>query len=118
MVLPEKMTPGGAPVNGPFAGMLLADLGAEVIKIEHPHGGDMTRQTGPFVQGESSGFMALNRNKKSVTLNLKDPAGREVFADLVARADVVVENFSRGTADRLGVGFAAARAANPRIVYC
>ena len=102
---------------GPFAGMVLADLGAEVIKIENPHGGDMTRQTGPFIQGESAGFMALNRNKKSVTLNLKHERGKAVFLDLVKTADVLIENFRPGTMTDLGLDYTVLSEVNPRLIY-
>jgi CoA:oxalate CoA-transferase len=115
---------------GPYATLLLAGLGARVIKVENPDGGDRVRNNAPYFGRDglsmrrrheddmSVGTMERSRGKQSITLNLKDPAGREVFADLVQRADVVVENFSRGTADRLGVGYSAARAVNPRVVYC
>ncbi len=102
---------------GPFCGMQLADLGAEVIKIENPQGGDMSRQTSPFVEGESAGFMALNRNKKSVTLNLKDPRGKQVFLDLAKTADVLVENFRPGTMTDLGIDYQALSKLNPRLIF-
>ncbi len=102
---------------GPYCGMLLADLGAEVIKIENPQGGDFSRQTGPFVEGESAGFMALNRNKKSVTLNLKAARGKAIFLDLVQTADVVVENFRPGTMADLGLDYEALAQVNPRLIY-
>src|ERR1700736_4948049 len=76
----------------PFCGMQLADLGAEVIKVENPRGGDLTRSTGPFLDGESSNFVRLNRNKRSVALDLKSPEGKQLFRRLADRADVVVEN--------------------------
>jgi formyl-CoA transferase len=102
---------------GPYSGMLLADLGAEVIKIENPHGGDFSRLTGPFIEGESAGFMALNRNKKSVTLNLKHERGRAVFLDLVKTADVVIENFRPGTMADLRINYAVLSRINPRLIY-
>jgi formyl-CoA transferase len=102
---------------GPYCGMLLADLGAEVIKIENPEGGDFSRQTGPFVAGESAGFMALNRNKKSIALDLKAQRGHAVFLSLVRTADVLIENFRPGTMDDLGIGYAALSAINPRLIY-
>ena len=77
---------------GPFCGMLLADLGADVIKVENPKGGDFTRSAAPFVDGESAGFLAVNRNKRSIALDLKTDRGREIFLDLVRRSDVVIEN--------------------------
>ena len=115
---------------GPFATFLLAGLGARVIKIENPASPDHCRENAPFIgrNGVSLGrsapddvsAAALNRlrGKYAVTLNLKQPGSREVFADLVRQADVVVENFAPGTLDRLGIGYEFARARNPRIVYC
>jgi formyl-CoA transferase len=102
---------------GPFCGMLLADMGAEVVKIENPRGGDFSRESAPFVNGESAGFMALNRNKKSVAINLKDPKGRELFRDLARGADVILENYRPGTTSDLGIDYDAIRRINPRIVY-
>lgn len=102
---------------GPYCGMLLADLGAEVIKIENPRGGDFSRQTGPFLQGESAGFIALNRNKKSVTLDLKSDAGRSLFLDLVKTADVLIENFRPGTMADLGIDYPTVSALNPRLIF-
>jgi formyl-CoA transferase len=102
---------------GPFCGMLLADLGAEVIKIENPLGGDFSRQTGPFLNGESSGFIALNRNKKSITLNLKADAGRALFLEMVKTADVLVENFRPGTMADLGIDYETLSALNPRLIF-
>src|SRR4051812_14740511 len=78
-------------IAGPYCGMVLADLGAEVIKIENPKGGDFSRLTTPFVEGESAGFMALNRNKQSIALDLKSPRGHALFLELVRTADVLVE---------------------------
>jgi crotonobetainyl-CoA:carnitine CoA-transferase CaiB-like acyl-CoA transferase len=103
---------------GPFCTMILADMGAEVIKVERPGGGDETRRFPPFVHGESAGFLTLHRGKKSVVLDLKDSRGREAFGRLVAHADVVVEAFRPGTLDRLGLGPAALRAAHPRLIVC
>ena len=101
----------------PFCGMQLADLGADVVKVENPRGGDLTRATGPFIDGESSNFVRLNRNKRSVALDLKTSAGRSVFERLAAAADVVIENLRPGTMDGLGLGYAALSAASPRLVY-
>src|SRR5439155_18726911 len=98
---------------GPYCGMLLADLGAEVIKIENPEGGDFSRQTGPFVEGESAGFMALNRNKQSLALDLKAKRGHAIFLRLARTADVLVENFRPGTMDDLGIGYTALSPINP-----
>ncbi len=106
-------------LSGPFCTMNLGDLGAEVIKIEEPGSGDDTRAFGPpFVHGVSTYFLAINRNKKSVALNLKSPEGVRLLVALAERSDVVVENFRPGVADRLGVGHAALSAKNPRLVYC
>jgi crotonobetainyl-CoA:carnitine CoA-transferase CaiB-like acyl-CoA transferase len=104
---------------GPYCTLLLGDMGADVIKIELPGSGDETRQWGPpFVAGESSYFMSVNRNKRSVTLDLKSPAGREALKRLTESADVLVENFRPGTMERLGLSYADAKALNPSIVYC
>jgi CoA:oxalate CoA-transferase len=103
---------------GPYGSQILGDLGARVIKIETPDG-DITRNTPPyFHQGESAYFLSVNRNKESIILNLKEQRGRELFLDLVKKADVVLENYRPGVVERLGIGYAALRAANPRIVMC
>lgn len=102
-------------VAGPFCSMLLADLGADVLKIEHPDGGDAIRDSSPV--GASS-FNYVNRDKRSVSLDLKDERGRVVFYDLVKEADVVVENFAPGTADRLEVGYEDLCERAPGLVYC
>ncbi len=105
-------------LSGPFATMQLGDLGARVIKIERPGGGDDTRGFGPpFLAGESAYFLAVNRNKESVSIDLADPRGREAVARMLARADVLVENFRPGVLDRLGLGPAQTLARNPRLVY-
>ncbi len=103
---------------GPYATLLFADLGAEVIKVEDTAGGDPIRAMDPFTAGQSAYFLALNPGKKSLALNLKDPRGRKAFLRLASTAQVIVEGFRPGTADRLGVGFEAVHAANPRLVYC
>ena len=103
---------------GPYGTLLLADLGAEVIKVEDVESGDYIRAMGPSIGGQSAYFLALNPGKKSVALNLKAPAGREIFLKLAATAGVVVEGFRPGTAKRLGIGYEAVKAVNPRIVYC
>ncbi|MXP19963.1 CoA transferase [Gordonia sp. HNM0687] len=113
----------GRVLAGPYATMLLADLGAEVIKVERPGVGDDTRAWGPPWVGsgddvESSYFLSANRNKQSVALDLTDDDGLDAARRLVARADVVVENFLPGTMDRLGLGYDAVREINPDIVYC
>jgi crotonobetainyl-CoA:carnitine CoA-transferase CaiB-like acyl-CoA transferase len=102
---------------GPFCTALLADLGAEVIKVEAPGRGDDARHFAPFLGGESAYFMLINRGKKSVTLNLKDPRGLAVLNTLAESADVVVENFRPGVAARLGVDYESLRRLNPRLVY-
>jgi crotonobetainyl-CoA:carnitine CoA-transferase CaiB-like acyl-CoA transferase len=104
---------------GPYATMTLADLGADVVKIEHPAGGDETRTWGPpFAGGESAYFLSINRSKRSVALDLKDPEGRDLALELCARADVVIENFRPGGAARLGLDYEAVRARRPDVVYC
>lgn len=102
---------------GPFCGMQLADLGAEVIKIEQPDGGDQVRLTAPFVDGESSPFVRLNRNKRSLVLDLKAPDGKEIFRALARTADVVVENLRPGTMADLELDYARLAETNPRLVY-
>jgi formyl-CoA transferase len=102
---------------GPFCGMQLADLGADVVKIESPDGGDMVRLTGPFQNGESANFMRLNRNKRSVALDLKDPRGKDLFLKLARTADVVIENLRPGAMARLGLDYQQLRDVNPGLVY-
>jgi len=102
---------------GPFCGALLSDLGADVIKIERPGVGDPARTQGPGPAGKSGYFMANNRNKRSVELDLKTEAGQEAALELLADADVFVENFGYGVTEKLGIGYEAARAVNPGIVY-
>ena len=102
---------------GPFATMLLGDLGAEVIKIERPEVGDIARGNGPVVRGLSTYFLSLNRGKKSVTLNLATEQGVEVFLKLTKSADVLVENFTPGTMEKLGLSYERVREHNPKIIY-
>jgi len=102
---------------GPFATMLLSDLGAEVIKIERPEAGDLARGNGPFVGGLSTYFLSLNRGKKSITLNLATGQGREIFLKLTKSADALVENFVPGTMEKLGLSYEAVKEHNPKIVY-
>jgi formyl-CoA transferase len=105
-------------MTGPYCTMMLGDLGADVIKIELPGKGDDTRSWGPpFQGGESAYFLSVNRNKRSIALDLRQESGRAAFWRLVETADVVVENFSPGTADRLGVGYATTRERVPEIIY-
>jgi crotonobetainyl-CoA:carnitine CoA-transferase CaiB-like acyl-CoA transferase len=103
---------------GPFCSMMLGDMGAEVIKVEEPGKGDDTRSWPPFSGGEATYFMSVNRNKKSLTLNLKAPEGQEILRSLVKKGDVLLENFRPGTMDKLGFGYAALAQLNPRLVYC
>ena len=104
---------------GPVCTMLLADMGADVIKIERPNGGDDTRRMGPpYAGGLAAGFLALNRNKRSLALNLQDDRGRQVFRRLLETADVVVENFRPGVMERLGLGYAELVQDRPSLVYC
>lgn len=106
-------------LSGPFATQQLIDLGAEVIKIEHPTHGDDTRRFGPpFVKGESTYFMSINRGKKSVAVDLKNPRGQELVLALAQKADVVIENFRPGTAERLGLGHARLRQLKPALITC
>ena len=108
-------------IAGPYCTMLLADTGAEVIKIERPGGGDPRRQMPPFAEKDGrkkgAGFMGYNRNKKSLCLNLRDPKGQEVFRKLVASSDVVVENLRPGSMAKLGLGHREMRRMNPRLVW-
>lgn len=103
---------------GPFCAMLLADMGADVVKVEHPEGGDTLRAWPPINDGYSENFASLNRNKRSVTLNLKDAGDLALLRELAAGADVLIENNRPGVMERLGVGYAALSALNPKLVYC
>ena len=104
---------------GPWCSMLLGDLGADVIKVERPGRGDDTRAWGPpFVGPESAYYLSVNRNKRSVCLDLKEARGLEIAQGLAARSDVVLQNFAPGVVDRLGLGYEALSALNPRLVYC
>jgi crotonobetainyl-CoA:carnitine CoA-transferase CaiB-like acyl-CoA transferase len=103
---------------GPYCTMVLGDMGAEVIKVEKAKGGDDSRQMGPYVEGESMCFVQINRNKKSIALNLKDPDGREIFYQLAREADVIVENYRPGVTQSLKVDFKTIRGMNPGIIYC
>src|SRR5881409_4293965 len=105
-------------LSGPYCAMLLGDLGADVIKVEHPVGGDNARQGAPHRGGESAPFMTVNRNKRSITVDLKTPDGLAIARRLAARADVVLENWRPGAAARLGLGWDDVRALNPRAIYC
>ncbi|MDQ0286305.1 crotonobetainyl-CoA:carnitine CoA-transferase CaiB-like acyl-CoA transferase [Desulfofundulus luciae] len=103
---------------GPYATMILADLGAEVLKIEDPGAGDYMREMGPRLGRESVWFHAVNRNKKSMRLNLKAPQGREIFLRLVREFNVLIESFRPGVMERLGLGYEILSSENPRLVYC
>lgn len=105
---------------GPYGTMVLGDFGAQIIKVEQPGRGDDTRQWGPpfTPHGQSAYFVSVNRNKRSITLNLKSEEGRAILRELAVQADVLIENFKVGTMDRLGLGYAALREANPGLIYC
>jgi crotonobetainyl-CoA:carnitine CoA-transferase CaiB-like acyl-CoA transferase len=106
-------------LSGPYCSMILADMGARVIKIEQPGKGDDTRGWGPpFIEGESAYFLSINRNKESLTLDFKSPEGRAVLDRLLAKADVLVENFRPGTLGKLGLGYDTLKAKHPRLIYC
>jgi CoA:oxalate CoA-transferase len=102
---------------GPFCTMVLSDLGAEIIKIEIPGTGDDSRAFGPFIGSRSLYFLSINRGKKSISLNLKHPKGKEILLDLAKKADVIVENYRPGTMEKLGLGYEDLKAINPRIIY-
>jgi len=103
---------------GPFCGMLLSDLGADVVKIEDTGSGDESRTWPPHKDGESAAFLVINRNKRDMTLDLKAPEGVEVLKRMVATADVLIENFRTGTMESFGLGYDTLAAINPRLVYC
>ncbi|MEL7127903.1 MAG: CoA transferase [Pseudomonadota bacterium] len=103
---------------GPACGMMLADMGADVIKVEKPTGDDSRRFLPPDINGESAAFMMMNRNKRGIALNLKDPDAIEALQTLIDGADVLIENYRHDTMDRLGLGYEALRARNPKLVYC
>src|SRR5262245_12290379 len=104
---------------GPYCTMALADLGADVVKVERPGSGDETRTWGPpYAGGEAAYYLSLNRGKRSCAIDLADPDGRAAALRLAERADVVVENFKVGGAERLGLGYEEVRPLNPSVVYC
>ena len=106
-------------VAGPYCTMLLGDLGAEIIKVEMPGKGDETRAWGPpFVEGESTYYLSINRNKKSITVDMKSEKGREILLKLAAECDVIIENFLPGTVERLGVDYESVRKVKPDMIYC
>jgi formyl-CoA transferase/CoA:oxalate CoA-transferase len=103
---------------GPFCTMNLGDMGADVVKIEEPASGDETRQWSPHWDGESCFYLAVNRNKRNIAVNLKHPQGVEVIKKLAAKADVLIESFRTGTTDKMGLGYVDIKAINPRTIYC
>ncbi|MEO9066960.1 MAG: CoA transferase, partial [Caldimonas sp.] len=104
---------------GPTCGALLADMGADVIKVEKVPGGDDTRRYAePQINGESAAFMMMNRNKRSIAIDLKTDGGKRVLRRLAERSDVLTENYRRGALDRLGLGFTDLHALNPALIYC
>ncbi len=106
-------------LSGPYCTMMLGDYGADVIKVEKPEGGDLTRSWGPpFKEGQSAYFLSTNRNKRSITLNLKTGKGKELLRTLVKKCDVLVENFRPGTLAQMGLGYEALSKEQPRLVYC
>ena len=102
---------------GPYCGMLMADMGATVIKVENPKGGDDTRKMGPFINNNSVYYANFNRSKYGCTLNLKEPEGKEIFKKMVKKADVVIENYRPGTMEKLGLGYDVLKEVNPGIIY-
>ena len=102
---------------GPYAAMMMADFGANVIKIEAPKGGDDSRAFAPFVGKESLYFMSLNRGKRSMTLNLKEKKAQELFKKMVEKADVVLENYRPGTMEKFGLGYEVLKEINPKLIY-
>lgn len=104
-------------LSGPFCTMILADMGAEVIKVEEPGQGDPARGNGPFIDGESSYFMSLNRGKKSITVDLSNPKGQELLLRLVGKADALVENFRPGTMEKFGLEYEKLKSRNPRLIH-
>lgn len=106
-------------LSGPFCTMLLADLGADVVKVERPDKGDVYRDYGPkFIRGVSTSFLGVNRNKRSLAIDLKSEEGKAVIGGLARRADVIVENFKLGTMEKLGLAYPDLRRENPRLIYC
>ena len=104
---------------GPYCTMMLADMGADVVKVEKPNGGDDTRRMGPpFIEGESAAFLGINRNKRSIVIDLRSDSGRELAQRMARESDVLVQNFRPGSIDRMGLGYEQVREINPAIVYC
>src|SRR5213592_1056471 len=106
-------------LSGPYCTMLLADMGARVIKVEQPGKGDDTRAWGPpFINGESAYFLSINRNKESITLDFKKRQGRAVFDQLLAKSDILVENFRPGTLSKIGLDYSTLAPKHPKLIYC
>ena len=105
-------------LSGPFCSMILGDMGAEIVKIERPDKGDDSREVGPFVNGESTYFMSINRNKKSLAVDLRTEEGHEIFNGLVRDADVIIENYKPGTMEKLGISYDDVIKIKPDIIYC
>ncbi len=104
---------------GPYCTMMLADMGADVVKVEKPNGGDDTRRMGPpFIEGESAAFLGINRNKRSIVIDLRSDSGRDLAQRMARESDVLVQNFRPGSLDRMGLGYEQVREINPAIVYC
>lgn len=103
---------------GPFCTQIMADFGAEVIKVEDPRGGELGRSLAPLVEGLSARFYTVNRNKKSITLDMKKGEGKEIFKRLVADCDVVIDQFRPGVMDKMGLGYETLKGLNPRLIYC
>lgn len=103
---------------GPYCSLLLADFGADVIKVEEPNVGDYARWNEPKISGQSAIFLSLNRNKRSVTLDLKAEVDKQIFIDLVKTADVLIESFRPGVMERIGLGYEALKQQNPKLIYC
>lgn len=103
---------------GPVCGLMLADMGADVIKVEKPTGDDSRRFVPPEIEGESAAYMMMNRNKRGISLNLKDPAAVDILRKMLAGADVVIENYRKGTMEKLGLSYEELARANPRLIYC
>lgn len=104
-------------MSGPVCGMMLADMGADVIKVEKPTGDDTRRSLPPEINGESAAFMMLNRNKRGMVLNLRDPAGRDALRKLIDKADVLIENYRLGTMEKMGLGYETLKETNPGLIY-
>ena len=104
---------------GPYCTMMLADMGADVVKVEKPNGGDDTRRMGPpFIKGESAAFLGINRNKRSIVIDLRSDSGRELAQRMARESDILVQNFRPGAIERMGLGYEQVREINPAIVYC